>query len=64
MTRQQTLEDLGSALQIVEETILLHTASFTGNSCEARIIVTIAMPDGRVMGVNRVIRLAFKSVTP
>lgn len=50
--------DIGNCLR--EETLLIHIGDFTGNSCDARIIATIDLPDGRVMSVNRVIRLRFK----
>lgn len=52
--------DIASLIR--EETVLMHAASFDRNSCEARVVVTIDLPDGRVMSCNKVIRLRFSEV--
>lgn len=57
---KKTMEQYVKKLAIVEETLLCHFGSFTKNSCDARVIATVELPDGRTMHCNKVIRLRFK----
>lgn len=59
-TLEQVMERGDVSRYLREETVLVHHGTFTGNTCEARVIVTFDLPDGRVMACNKIVKLRFK----
>ena len=47
---------------VAEESLLLHSHSFNGNTCDARVSAYLRLPDGSEWECDKVIKVRFKKV--